>query len=88
MSACLQGREPALDGQAYSAMLEQVDEVRSRMLGFLRDFDVIVCPVTFGPARAHGDSLTDHFRQGDGLQGAGRRLLASQPTDCGSLQRR
>ena len=43
--------------QEYSATLERVDAFRSAMLGFMRDYDVIVCPVAATPAMKHGESL-------------------------------
>ena len=41
----------------FSAMLERVDAFRSAMLGFMRDYDVIVCPVSAFAALPHGESL-------------------------------
>ncbi len=41
----------------YSAVLEQVDRFRSTMLGFMQNYDVIVCPVSAFAALPHGESL-------------------------------
>ncbi len=45
------------------ALLEEVDEARSRALGFLADYDAILCPASFAIARhhqaSHGDSFND-----------------------------
>lgn len=45
--------------EGYTAMLEEVDAFRSAMLGFMRSFDIIVCPVAAFPALPHGESLED-----------------------------
>lgn len=38
----------------YGEFLEQVDSFRSEMLGFLKDYDVILCPVNAHVALPHG----------------------------------
>ena len=43
------------------ALLEQVDEARSRALGFFKDFDAILCPASFALARPHQASHADSF---------------------------
>ena len=48
----------------YSAVLERVDAFRSAMLGFMRRYDAIVCPVAAFPALPHGESLTDERQPG------------------------
>ena len=50
-----------LDGEAYSRVLEEADQARSRMLGFFRDYDAIVCPISFRLAPAHGSTKDDTF---------------------------
>ena len=41
-------------------LVEQIDRLRSRLLGFLRNYDLLLCPVATGPAVAHGiDPRTD-----------------------------
>ena len=48
----------------FTAMLEHVDSFRSTMLGFMQDYDVIVCPVAAFPAQPHGESLEDRNQPG------------------------
>ncbi len=43
-----------LDGDGVDALLTDWDEFRSRMLGFMRQFDAILCPVSSSPAVLHG----------------------------------
>ena len=43
----------------YTAMLERVDRFRSSMLAFMKDYDIIICPVAAFPALPHGESLED-----------------------------
>jgi amidase len=45
----------ALPAALFSALLEIWDAFRSAMLGFLDRYDVILCPVTAGPAPKHGE---------------------------------
>ena len=48
----------------YTAALERVDAYRSAMLGFMQNYDVIVCPVSAFAALPHGESMTDENRSG------------------------
>ena len=48
----------------YTAALEKVDAYRSAMLGFMENYDVIVCPVSAFAALPHGESMTDENRSG------------------------
>ena len=48
----------------YTAVLEKVDSYRSAMLGFMENYDVIVCPVSAFAALPHGESMTDENRSG------------------------
>ena len=45
------------------ALLEAVDEARSRALGFFSDYDAILCPPSFAIARPHQASHEDSFDQ-------------------------
>ena len=45
--------------------IEQMDRWRSRMLDFMRNVDVILCPVHPTPAVRHGGSSTPEFELGD-----------------------
>ena len=44
----------AIPSPDYTALLEEVDRVRSAMLGFLQNYDLIICPVNAFPAMPHG----------------------------------
>ncbi len=48
----------------FTAMLEDVDAFRSAMLGFVQQYDAIVCPVAAFPALEHGESLKDENQRG------------------------
>ena len=48
----------------YTAILEQVDAYRSAMLGFMQNYDVIICPVSSFAALPHGESMMDKNRAG------------------------
>ena len=48
----------------YTAVLEKIDAYRSAMLGFMQNYDVIVCPVSAFAALPHGESMTDENRSG------------------------
>jgi amidase len=43
------------------ALMEAIDEARSRALGFFADYDAILCPPSHALARAHGASHSDSF---------------------------
>jgi amidase len=45
----------------FSALLERWDRFRSEMLAFLDSYDVILCPVTAGPAPLHGEGVASAF---------------------------
>ena len=53
--------EPPLPGDALSALVEQIDEIRSRLLRWMLDVDIVVCPVMPQPAIHHGDSNASWF---------------------------
>ena len=46
----------------FTEALEELDQFRSDMLGFIRDFDAIVCPTAAVPAMPHGALLNDEYR--------------------------
>ena len=48
----------------FTARLEHVDGFRSAMLGFMQDYDVIICPVAAFAALPHGESLKDENQPG------------------------
>jgi amidase len=43
------------------ALIEAIDEARSRALGFFAEYDAILCPASFALARPHGASHDDSF---------------------------
>jgi amidase len=47
---------------AFTALLEEWDRLRSAMLFFMRDYDAILCPVNASPALAHGVSRREERR--------------------------
>ena len=56
----------ALPGSEHDALdpriLEDIDRLRSKALGFFSDFDVILCPASFALARPHKASHADSFK--------------------------
>ena len=46
----------ALGGQSYSAVLEEVDRIRSEMLSFMESYDAILCPASRFVAPPHGQN--------------------------------
>ncbi|MDA1257349.1 MAG: amidase [Chloroflexi bacterium] len=42
--------------EEYAALLHDVDDVRSELLGFMKDYDAIICPVAAQPAPTHEDA--------------------------------
>ncbi|MDP7224014.1 MAG: amidase [SAR202 cluster bacterium] len=62
MSPFIKNRLTQIDpvpSSEYSAMLEELDRYRSLMLGFMRDYDAILCPTAAIPACAHGGTWLD-----------------------------
>ena len=53
--------DEGLSGAELTAMVERADTVRSRMLGWMADVDVIVCPAMPQPAILHGESTDPAF---------------------------
>ena len=49
-----QRRVTAVSGEEFSDRLRQVDHFRSHMLGFMADYDVIICPANAYVAIKHG----------------------------------
>ena len=45
---------PALPGDVLSGLLDELNDIRRRMLGFMQDYDAIICPVSPWTARVHG----------------------------------
>jgi amidase len=53
-------REP-LPGDELTALIERADAIRGRLLRWLRDVDLIVCPAMPQPAIRHGESTAPWF---------------------------
>ncbi len=53
--------EPPIGGDALTALLERADAIRARLLGWVQDVDVIVCPAMPQPAIRHGESTAPWF---------------------------
>ena len=49
----------ATSSAGFGGVLVQWDILRAEMLGFMAQFDAVVCPVTASPAPAHGTTLDD-----------------------------
>ena len=47
----------AVDTATLTALIERADDARSTMLRWMRDVDLIVCPVVPRPAARHGESI-------------------------------
>ena len=52
--------------QDYTAVLGTVDAYRSEMLGFMQNYDVIVCPASTYAALPHGESMFNEKYKGIG----------------------
>ena len=55
----------ALPVAEYTALLEEIDAFRSNMLGFMENYDAILCPVRPFPALPHGESMTPERSPGN-----------------------
>lgn len=53
--------QPPMPGDALSALVERLDEVRSRLLRWLDGTDLLVCPAMPQPAIRHGESSAAWF---------------------------
>ena len=42
--------------------MEELDQYRSEMLGYMRSYDAIICPTASVPALPHGETYTDEHR--------------------------
>jgi len=49
----------AVEVGEFTAVLEEVDRFRSGMLGFMEQYDIILCPTCAYPAPPHGLLMTD-----------------------------
>lgn len=53
--------KPPLSGDDITALVERADRVRSRLLAWFQEADLIVCPAMPQPAIRHGESTADWF---------------------------
>ena len=56
--------DDAIDAASFTALLEELDSYRSAMLGFIRNYDAILCPTCAFPATEHGGTVYDESRRG------------------------
>ncbi len=54
-------RRPPLTGDELTALVERADAVRARLLAWMQDVDLIVCPAMPQPAIRHGESTEPWF---------------------------
>ncbi len=54
-------KRPPLPGDELAALVERVDEIRARLLRWVQDVDLVVCPAMPLPAIHHGDSNAEWF---------------------------
>jgi amidase len=52
---------PPLPGDELTALIERADALRARLLAWMQDVDLIVCPVMPQPAIRHGESTAPWF---------------------------
>ena len=48
--------------EEFTQALEELDQYRSDMLGFIQGYDAIICPTAAMPAPTHGATFTDEYR--------------------------
>jgi amidase len=56
---------PRMTSTEYARGIEDMDRFRSRLLGFMQNTDVIICPAHPTPAVRHGGSRAPEFGEGD-----------------------
>jgi len=63
--------ENGLSVEEYAALMHEVDAVRSELLGFMKEFDAIICPVAAQPAPTHDEAegLRYTYTQAHNLSG-------------------
>ena len=54
----------AVSTAEFTALLERQDDYRSNMLGFMRDYDAILCPVVAFPAPEHEGTMQEDRKKG------------------------
>jgi len=63
--------DDGLSVEEYAALMHEVDAVRSEILGFMKDYDAIICPVAAQPAptQDNAEGLTYTYTQAHNLSG-------------------
>lgn len=63
--------DDGLSVDEYAALMHEVDVVRSEILGFMKNYDAIICPVAAQPAPSHDDAegLKYTYTQAHNLSG-------------------
>ena len=54
----------AIPTEEFTQALEELDQYRSDMLGFIQNYDAIICPTAAMPAPPHGATFRDENRNG------------------------
>ena len=57
----MKGAGSNLHAGVDTALLESIDELRSKALIFMQDFDAVICPPSHALARPHGASWNDNY---------------------------
>ena len=52
----------AISAEEFTQALEELDQYRSDMLGFMQGYDAIICPTAAMPAPPHGETFSDSSR--------------------------
>ena len=52
----------AIPTEEFTQALEELDQYRSDMLGFIQGYDAIICPTAAMPAPTHGETFADSSR--------------------------
>ena len=52
----------AIPTEEFTQALEELDQYRSDMLGFIQGYDAIICPTAAMPAPPHGETFSDSSR--------------------------
>ena len=52
----------AISTEEFTQALEELDQYRSDMLGFIQSYDAIICPTAAMPAPPHGETFADSSR--------------------------
>jgi amidase len=57
----IEAAKPYSSVEEFTKLLEEVDSFRSSMLDFMKDYDVIICPVSAFAAPLHGSMISQNI---------------------------